>query len=576
MGDLRSLKSKVKGIAAVILCVLILISAFVLPASATDDELSVIVMSDSHMISAKTNGDIQSHITIPDYPLQSHADKNGKLYAESEAVLSSFLDEAAKSDAEYVLIPGDVVDGGDSDSFARAASLLKKFESRTNKEVFVISGNHEYYFEVGMSTVESYYKSFGYSQAIARDTNSLSYVADLGKSYRLIAIDSCIIDHNINEELLTWVETQAAKAKADGKYPIAMMHHNVVEHMTGTFSDLYDEIFVGSVANKEIVSARLADAGIKYIFTGHTHLNDISSTVTEAGNEIFDVVTASLIAYPCPYRTVKFTEENVTFATKYVTSIDTSLLPRGYSEEQLELIKNDFPTYAEGMITASAKKTLSNLLLNPEALMDRLSINRSGAAGKLIGLLAPKLYDAIAMPLYKTDETNGKSVEEVAAKAGYILPESDYYDVFGVGTGLIKAHICGDENIPADSVEVTLLFDCVKAALVETIAGYEDTISSVITALKLPVETGRLTSYASALAFRQSLAAEIAGIILDPMIEGMSIDTAPADNNTVLPAYAAAASTTASGKWESLAAKIMEILEYISQILNAILNAFTR
>ena len=52
------------------------------------------------------------------------------------------------------------------------------------------------------------------------------------------------------------------------------------------------------------MATTLADAGMRYIFTGHMHANDIAEYTSVSGNTIYDLETGSLAAYGSPVRTV--------------------------------------------------------------------------------------------------------------------------------------------------------------------------------------------------------------------------------------------------------------------------------
>ena len=89
-------------------------------------------------------------------------------------------------------------------------------------------------------------------------------------------------------EVLSWVEEQAAKAKADGQYLVGMMHHSALEHFKNQGVPGGGNLVV---ENYREISAKFADWGIKTIFTGHVHASDISEAVTDKGSKIYDIET---------------------------------------------------------------------------------------------------------------------------------------------------------------------------------------------------------------------------------------------------------------------------------------------
>lgn len=84
------------------------------------------------------------------------------------------------------------------------------------------------------------YKDFGYGDdesIIARDPGgSLSYSADLGSGYRLIAVDAneysgelCTGKKYLEGDLLNWVNSQIKECTAAGDIPLLMMHYDLIE-----------------------------------------------------------------------------------------------------------------------------------------------------------------------------------------------------------------------------------------------------------------------------------------------------------------------------------------------------------
>lgn len=108
------------------------------------------------------------------------------------------------------------------------------------------------------------------------------------------------------------------------------MHHNLMEHYTG--QSQLDPGFV--VDNWQATMEALMDAGIKVIFTGHYHANDITKYMNGT-NVIYDIQTGSPVNTPSPYRLINLEDNSIRTRTKYVTDIDV-MFPGGM----------DFVTYS--------------------------------------------------------------------------------------------------------------------------------------------------------------------------------------------------------------------------------------
>jgi hypothetical protein len=103
-----------------------------------------------------------------------------------------------------------------------------------------------------------------------------------------------------------------------------------MEHYTG--QSQLDPGFV--VDNWQATMEALMDAGIKVIFTGHYHANDITKYMNGT-NVIYDIQTGSPVNTPSPYRLINLEDNSIRTRTKYVTDIDV-MFPGGM----------DFVTYS--------------------------------------------------------------------------------------------------------------------------------------------------------------------------------------------------------------------------------------
>ncbi len=266
-----------------------------------------------------------------------------KLIAESQAIVEEAVSQIKDSDVEIVLVSGDLTKDGAKVSHEKLAALLAEIEA-TGKKVYVIDGNHDINnthavgykgneaVKVDYVTPESYktiYNDFGYSEAIAKDPNSLSYVVEPVDGLWVIGIDSALYDTNIEDDYpktggafsqarLNWIKAKVSQGRAQGKRVIGFMHHGLVEHF-----EYQEELFSQYVIKDwEIVSTQLADLGMEAVFTGHFHSNDIVKKTTDSGNTIYDIETGSLLTYPCPYRIVELTEDNkLNITTNLIESI---------------------------------------------------------------------------------------------------------------------------------------------------------------------------------------------------------------------------------------------------------------
>lgn len=154
--------------------------------------------------------------------------------------------------------------------------------------------------------------------------------------------------------------------------------------------------------NWEEATYTLADAGIRYGFTGHQHANDQVDYVTQNGNVFYDFETGSLISYGSAYRTVDYTK--TVSGNKVVEDLKTEIhflsdssSADKYTYHRPELYNNGGSDFGVKMDTVATVKDRSGnecsigdyLVIVNE---DLLSSVESGMLGTVIN---ERLYDTI-------------------------------------------------------------------------------------------------------------------------------------------------------------------------------------
>ena len=77
----------------------------------------------------------------------------------------------------------------------------------------------------------------------------------------------------------------------------------------------------GHHENENIRNA-LADAGIRLVFTGHTHMHNIAHYTSPAGNAFTDINTAALTGYPAPLRYCTYEDGVLDVHTETIEDFD--------------------------------------------------------------------------------------------------------------------------------------------------------------------------------------------------------------------------------------------------------------
>ena len=323
--------------------------------------LDFIVMTDAHYYSAKLGTDTPSY--------KKYDATNQKAVKDSPAVISAAFAQIAKSDCENIIFCGDATCDGDYDSHIEFIKLLYALK-KCGKRVFAITSTHDYQ-DDGMTSCYTgevktkipcakreemlgMYHSFGPDQAFSQF--ELSYASELDGNYILLALNS---DKNgkgksgYSEEHRDWIKKIAEAAKKCGKRVIAFTHHPILSP-----SPMYSLIGKNDMMGEhDEIKDFLADLGISLVFTGHSHVHDISYDFSENGNVLYDISTSALAGYPGYYRTVRICGDNVN-----ISSVKTDEPVNGLETELSEYLENKFLgvcIYFRGKV---ARKTTSRAI----------------------------------------------------------------------------------------------------------------------------------------------------------------------------------------------------------------------
>lgn len=247
----------------------------------------------------------------------------------SDIVKATFEKIAADKSVDIVLIPGDLSKNGELESHKSFIKELDKLEA-SGKKIFVITAGHDYGEKsrafVGDKCIDvegtdfrslrEMYADYGYSQALAVDDSTLSYIAQIAPQVRLLAIN-CDGEGNpkgeVDERLEGWIKIQLDEAKKDGCSVLAMCHYPMIPSVP-----VFDLVGDAKLKNWRRTASLLADNGVELILTGHMHIQSINEYVSENGNKIVDICTACLVGSPAKYRKISVDGNVMT-----VESIDT-------------------------------------------------------------------------------------------------------------------------------------------------------------------------------------------------------------------------------------------------------------
>ncbi len=297
--------------------------------------------------------------------------RDRKMIAESFAIFESVLNSIKSSEQSMLFITGDLTKDGEKISHEKVAKMLKEFE-KSGKKAYVIPGNHDInnylaYGYVGDNKIptekissdefKTIYADFGYSEAIAMDPNSLTYICEPEQGLWIVGIDACkyrentenrtVVGGKLSAESLEWITSKVKEGKSKGKKVVALLHHGLLEHFPG-MKAIFAEFIID---DNENVRNELLESGVNLVFTGHHHAQDI--TVFSQGNKhIFDCQTGATLSYPCSYRFVDLKENDVVEIESHkVQSVNYDTKGKTFQEHAYNFLKEGVPELANYYIT---------------------------------------------------------------------------------------------------------------------------------------------------------------------------------------------------------------------------------
>ncbi len=504
-------------------------------------------------------------------PIYGYANRRAAMENESGLIIDEFLNQCAEDDSiQFVLISGDICNNGKiylEDHYA-VAEKFRAFEEKTGKQIYVINGNHDSGIvdelcTTGMEEFKEVYAEFGYDQALTTVETDCSYTANLGEKYRLIALDSCdyskSTEDGMTDEKVQWVIDQAELALEEGRYPILMMHHNLLDHLP--MQRILSRNFI--IRNHLTTAEKWANAGIKLVFSGHEHCSDATSYTSTLGNVISDFATTSLTMYPLQYRYMEMTDDAITYEARTIESIDTDALRAydiGYSEDQLAEMDKDLNAFSKNFLKNGIEYRLERGFND-----EQLGIEPDDIYYDLVRNAIDALNGILNTPLYGEG-----GVQELAASYGIEIPDSDYVDGWDVATELVSAHYAGSEDYPLTGTEVTILLRTVSVILKTELKLFTDTEFTAAAAAILGATGAEVIPEAIEIISNQQgvTAGEYFLLaITAPILDEFANDDGVDDNNGVIAGYG---KTSTEDNLSNIGSNLTGILAKIAKYLDLV------
>ncbi|MCL2512791.1 MAG: metallophosphoesterase, partial [Oscillospiraceae bacterium] len=318
------------------------------------------------------------------------ADPDGAGKSFGSVVLDSVFEQLAENDEfDVILIAGDLTNSGaksEHDGFLQKLQVLKD----AGKKVFVITASHDYRGRIdetgatddrdgyyNRALLPALYADYGFGQAIA-SYKSMNYVAQLAPGYRLLALN---LDspRYFTDEHMAWALGQIEDAKAAGDEIIAMWHYPLLAP-TPIYGIVAAKDMIGNMSQ---TAAALADGGLRFAFSGHTHMQNINYFDTPGCNRLYEINTGSLYESPVfPIREVVLNSENMTIHTGFaeISGWDFEGKTQDqYIADKFNSIYGDVFNYMATDIEKFADIAASNLNANRDTIIkNKFLINTAG------------------------------------------------------------------------------------------------------------------------------------------------------------------------------------------------------
>lgn len=354
-------------------------------------------------------------------------DSDQKMLVKSRGTVLAALEEIKKSDAEFLMIAGDLSNDGERCSHEEMREILYEFKKHI--PVYVITATHDWccdgnprrfdgdnvYNDVDTIPPEElheFYRDFGLNEALSEfhtHQDKVSYVVRPCEGVTVFCLDD---DQNgeggsgYSDEHFKWIAEQTTEAKKRGDIVFGMQHHHL--HLTEIDRVINGR---GSVEYREKLCKKFADIGFPVMFTGHSHMQHIRRIDSESGNPFYEINVGSISGYPAPIAYCEISKDGLDIKTEHLESFTYNGIE--YSNDYLK-------EHATAMFTKVIAAATSNEKEKFSALVACLGISEE-KANKMWKFVKPLLKWLDKLTVKKAARimnfiSFGKAIDKKAAK----------------------------------------------------------------------------------------------------------------------------------------------------------------
>lgn len=281
--------------------------------------------------------------------------------------LQALVYQIEQEQPDALIVAGDLTLNGEYQSMLELAEAFAKIE-QAGTQVFVIPGNHDISNPwassfMGDDTIrvdqtlpqdfQTIFADFGYGDAKAQDSASLSYVAELSKHWQIFMLDSNIYSHTaglyapksqgqLARKTLSWLEQELEVHQTSGKQALVILHHNSLVH----FPSLNQGY---TLDNASELQDLLVAFKLPITLSGHIHAQHIAQQAITEGFTLTDIATGAFGLYPNRIGIITLSQQAFAYHT---TELDMASWLQQTQVTDSDL--SHYALYSQNLLTASS------------------------------------------------------------------------------------------------------------------------------------------------------------------------------------------------------------------------------
>ena len=277
---------------------------------------------------------------------------DGKVTELCDEITDAFLEEVKAEEPDALILTGDISFNGEKESHLALAEKLAALEE-AGVPVLVLPGNHDLYRScysffgdegeqvesVSAEEFAAIYGAFGFDEALSRDDDSLSYLARINDTTRVLMLDADTPHDfcSLSDKTLSWIERRLSEAAVEGKRMLVACHQNLYKH------SMFGAGYVLGCSDE--LHALLEKYGAELMLSGHMHIQHIQ---TEGG--VTEIATSPLTMGACQYGLLSSENGALRYETRPV-DVAAWASARGMDDERLAT----FAAYATGRLESRTR-----------------------------------------------------------------------------------------------------------------------------------------------------------------------------------------------------------------------------